>query len=122
MERAVRCPPPGRGRAGIGPVGEGGAAHAMHVPGGFIARKGYYTTGLRYLLHCYIAYHLPGGFLAHKDHQSLTLLVALSDPHDFAGGGGATWSQALPLAAPELDPLRASPGRASWLEAARHAP
>ena len=44
MERAVRCPPPGRGRAGIGPVGEGGAAHAMHVPGGFIARKGYYTT------------------------------------------------------------------------------
>lgn len=117
----MRCPPPGRGRAGIGPVGEGGAAHAMHVPGGFIARKGYYTTG-RYLLHCYIAYHLPGGFLAHKDHQSLTLLVALSDPHDFAGGGGATWSRALPLAAPELDPLRASSGRASWLEAARYAP
>ena len=25
-------------------MGEGGAAHAMHVPGGFIARKGYYTT------------------------------------------------------------------------------
>ena len=102
-------------------MGEGGAAHAMHVPGE-LSRVRVTTLRLRYLLHCYIAYHLPGGFLAHKDHQSLTLLVALSDPHDFAGGGGATWSRALPLAAPELDPLRASPGRASWLEAARYAP
>ena len=92
----------------------------MHVPGGFIARKGYYTTD-------YATYYTatcvpPGGFLAHKDHQSLTLLVALSDPHDFAGGGGVAWSQALLLAGPELDPLRASSGCASWLEAARYAP
>ena len=55
---------------------------------------------------------MPGDFLAHKDHQRLTLLVALSEPHDFAGGGGAACSQALPLAVPELAPtlglLRAS--------------
>ena len=58
----------------------------MHVPGAFIARKGYHITS-------YPTYHIPGGFLAHKDHQSLTLLLALSDPHDFAGGGTGFWAQ-----------------------------
>ena len=55
------------------------------------------------------ATHVPGDFLAHKDHQRLTLLVALSEPHDFAGGGGAACSQALPLTAPPAGSARARP-------------
>ena len=56
-------------------------------------------------------HRIPGFFTAHKDHQSLTLLVALSDPHDFAGGGGAAWSHALPLGWqwPSSPPLASAP-------------
>ena len=39
-------------------------------------------------------YSAGGEFLAHKDHQSLTVLIPLTDPdEDFEGGGTAFWRQ-----------------------------
>ena len=33
-----------------------------------------------------------GGFLAHKDHQALTVLIPLTAPDEFAGGGTGFWT------------------------------
>ena len=38
-------------------------------------------------------YTTGGQFLAHKDAQSLTILLPLSSPTDFTGGGTAFWTQ-----------------------------
>jgi hypothetical protein len=49
-----------------------------------------------------------GEFYAHQDHQALTVLVPLSEPHSFEGGGTGFWA--------------AAPDAASREAADRHAP
>jgi hypothetical protein len=38
-------------------------------------------------------YAAGGQFMPHKDHQALTVLIPLSDPGSFTGGGTSFWSQ-----------------------------
>ena len=38
-------------------------------------------------------YTVGGEFKPHKDHKALTVLVALSDPDSFCGGGTGLWSK-----------------------------
>ena len=45
-------------------------------------------------------YSAGGEFLPHKDHQALTVLVPLSGPDDFIGGGTGFWAKS---AEPEAD-------------------
>ena len=42
-------------------------------------------------------YQAGGSFKAHQDHQSLTVLIPLSDSDTFVGGGTAFWSADQPL-------------------------
>ena len=42
-----------------------------------------------------------GEFYAHQDHQALTVLVPLSEPHSFEGGGTGFWAAAPAAAARE---------------------
>lgn len=57
-------------------------------------------------------YSAGGEFLPHKDHQALTVLVPLSGPDDFIGGGTGFWAKS---AEPEPEAEQAAQG---WAQGA----